>query len=270
MTPLAYVWSAALAAFLIAQGPPVVVPQVPPVPPVQPPSEHIVFRATYTQASYPNLGWGSAEPLTTWTRAFLSGGGPSGQHAVRFAGVSGAAGQANWGNRAGVNHDVPANGSRFYRWRMRMAGNHCGGGWGGGGTQCSTMTNKLLIVGQGCGSNCRFILTYETHAAGIHHFRIQKDGGADLADTGPFPNGQWLAVQVEIVTSTGTSGGYKIWVNNGTYGSPNAVRTGIRQTNAGHSFTWFGGFMNDGLANAGTHSFDHTDFEISTAFNPNW
>jgi hypothetical protein len=154
---------------------------------------------------------------------------------------------------------------------MKMDGNHRGGGWGGGGSGSASMTNKLLIVGQSCGNNCRFILTYQTDSAGIRNFRIQKDGGADLADTGSYANGVWLNVQIELIRSaSSTGGGYRIWVNNKVQSSPTAQRTGIALTNANHGYVWFGGFMNDGLATGGTHSYDHSAFEIGSAFDPNW
>jgi len=237
----------------------------------------ILFRAVYAADRFPELGWGSSEDKSVdqrWTRVFLPRGGPNGQDAARFAAKhfrgSDYGGQYNLGNRGDVTTSDGAPGqSRFYRWRMRFAGNHRGLAWDDGAGP-SSMQNKLLIVGQGCGDDCRFILSYQTGDDGVENFRLQKDGGVDLVDTGRYPNGRWLDIQVELGTATGRQGAYRIWIDSNDRRRPTAQRTGIALHGTNHRYVWFGAFMNDGLMADGSHSYDHADFEIGTAFDPGW
>ena len=244
----------------------------------------ILFRADYSQAAYPDLGWGGNESKyldKRFTRTYLPAGGPKGQPAVRLAmqhcpDCSYAGGQFNWGWNKNITPDDPAPGtSRFYRWRMRFVpeSNHRGIGWDDG--VAGGLQNKLLIVGQGCDEDCRFILSYQTggHSRDVRNFRIQKDGGADLADTQSYPNGQWLHVQVELVVGAdarGAGGAYRLWINSNAQASPSAQRKNIRLRGANHKYVWFGAFMNDGLAAGGVHAWDHTEFEVGTTLNPAW
>jgi hypothetical protein len=243
----------------------------------------ILFRADYSQAAYPNLGWGANESKyldKRFTRAYLPKGGPDGQPAVRLsalpcAGCSYSGGQYNWGWRADLTPaDPPENTSRFYRWRMRFTPetNQRGLDWEEGTSR--GMQNKLLIVGQDCGDGCRFILSYQTEADGreIRNFRIQKDGGEDLEDTRSYPHGQWLHVQVELLVgdARGKGGAYRLWVNSNAQRSPTAERKNITLRGANHKHVCFGAFMNEGLAAGGVHAWDHTDFEVGTTFDPAW
>lgn len=249
-----------------------------PYPSTPPDPQPVIFRATYTAAAYPNLGWGSSETQmlgVRFDRSFIAGAGPQGQGIVRFAarhcpGCSENGGQYNTGNRRDMASTDPPNGSkRYLRWRMRFAGNHRGLPWGGGSGP-STIQNKIVIVGDGCGANCRFIMTYQTETAGVRNFRLQKDGGAEVVDTGSYPNGQWLDVQVELAPNTNSTGSYAIWVENNTYATPTARKANIAFVSTGHKYVWFGGYMNDGLMADGTHSYDSTDFEYGATFDPNW
>jgi hypothetical protein len=244
-------------------------------PPPLPPG--ILFKADYSADAYPNLGFGGAETEhegKRFTRTYLPAGGPQGQPAVRLASkpcpdCDSSGGQYNWGNRGNiVAADATAGESRFYRWRARFDGNHRGLGWEGG--EPGGMQNKFLIVGQGCGRQCRVILAYQTGDRGIRNFRLQKDGGEDHVDTGGYPNGKWLDLQIEIAPAEGDGGAYRLWIDNNTQARPTAERKKIplRGTNA--RYVWLGAFMNDGLAADGTHSVDLTDFEIGTAFDPGW
>jgi hypothetical protein len=235
------------------------------------PDGKILFRANY--AEFPDAGFGSAEGKylgTHFTRELLPKGGPQGQAAVRLTALPNQTGQFNWGNRGNI---VPADAvdgeSRFYRFRMRLNGNNRGVDWNSGAGP-ATMQNKLLIIGQGCGRECRVILTYQADQGGIRNFRVQMDGGGDPADTGSYKNGMWLDVQLEVVTSDRKKGIYRLWVNSNKQTSPTAESRNIPLEGRNHKYVWLGGFMNDGLMAGGSHTLDLADFEIGTAFDPAW
>jgi len=239
------------------------------------------FSMDYSSAASPNGGWYAKELESKYARTRVAGAGPTGQDVYelvqRYApGTSDYGGQFSWGWDGNVERADPAQGSkRYYRWRMRFSPetNFRGINWTDGSP--SGMQNKLLIVGNTCGSRCRFILSYqaEPDRGQVRNFRIQLDGGADLADTGSFPIGEWLNIQVELDSSTTSStsdGGYKIWINNDNYGAPTAQRTGITLNPTNWKYVILGGFMNDGLRSDGVHTFRQTDFQASTSFDAGW
>lgn len=246
-----------------------------------PASAQVIFAMDYSAGAAPNGGWSAIDVTSHFTRTRVPGGGPQGQDAYELAqrpqpSASDYGGQFNWGWRGNVESRDPSQGSRrYYRWRMRFSPNtnFRGLGWGDGNP--SNMQNKLLIVGDTCGSRCRFILTYqgERNAGRVQNFRLQLDGGVDVADTGTFPVGQWLDIQVELRSSSSSSsadGGYKIWINNNNYNSPNAQRSGIVLRPTNWKYVFFGGYMNDGLASDGVHVYRQTDFQVATSFDSNW
>lgn len=239
------------------------------------------FSMDYSSATSPNGGWFAKSLEPTFTRTRVAGGGPTGQDtyelAQRYAsGAPSFGGQFTWGWDGHLEPADPAQGSkRYYRWRMRFSPqtNFRGINWADGSP--SGMQNKLLIVGNTCGSRCRFILSYqaEPDRGQVRNFRIQLDGGVDLADTGAYPVGEWLNIQIELDSSTTPStadGGYKIWINNDNYGAPTAQRTGITLNPTNWKYVVFGGFMNDGLRSDGVHTFRQTDFQASTSFDAGW
>jgi hypothetical protein len=186
-------------------------------------------------------------------------------------------GQFNWGWRGDVEANDPSQGSRrYYRWRMWFSPttNFRGIGWGSGDPD--GLQNKLLIIGDTCGSRCRFILTYqaERDRGRIENFRLQLDGGVDLVDTGAYPVGQWLDIQIELAsgsTSSTANGGYKIWVNNNNYNAPTAQRGNMVLRPVNWKYVFIGGFMNDGLdANGGVHTYRQADFQVASTFDANW
>jgi hypothetical protein len=266
----------ALAAVTLVAG--ACAAPAPTSPPPQPPlPPGILFRADYAREAYPALGFGGAETEhegTRFTRTYLPTGGPQGQPAVRLAakpcpGCSSSGGQYNWGNRGNiVPTDARDGESRFYRWRARFDGNHRGLGWEDGAS--GGMQNKFLIVGQGCGRDCRVILSYQTGDRGIRNFRLQKDGGDDHVDTDSYPNGKWLDIQVEIAPAPGNDGAFRLWIDNGRQDKPTGEQKKIPLHGTNARYVWLGAFMNDGLAGDGSHNVDLTDFEIGTAFDPTW
>lgn len=241
----------------------------------------VFFRMDYSAAAEPNGGWEAIAPDSRFQRLRVPGGGPSGQDAyelrqISVPGMADSGGQFNWGWRANIEPSDPPTGSRrYYRWRMWFSPttNFRALDWDNGAA--GNLTNKLLIVGQGCGSNrCRVILNHngERSDASVS-FRLQIDGGADAVDTPSYQRGQWLHVQVELDASSSGStadGGYKMWVNNNDYSRPSAQRTGIVLNASNWRYVWLGAFMNDGLASDGIHVWRQTDFQAATSFDNAW
>ena len=246
-----------------------------------PASAQVIFAMDYGSAAAPEAGWTAVPPTAHFTRTRIPGGGPNGQDAVRarpapHPGGNDYGGQFYWGWRDHIEASDPSQGSRrYYRWRMWFSPNtnFRGLAWSDG--HASNMTNKLLMIGDNCGSRCRFILTYkgEQNAGQVQSFRLQLDGGVDLADTPPFPIGQWLNIQIELQSGSSSSssdGSYKIWINNNNYSSPTAQRTGIVLRPTNWRWVFLGAYMNDGLASNGVHTYRQTDFQVATSFNANW
>lgn len=105
------------------------------------------------------------------------------------------------------------------------------------------------------------------------YLRVQLDGGVDPCDVANIPTGQWLNIQVELDSSstvTAADGGYKIWVNNNNYNSPSAQYLNIVLSTLNWKYVFFGAYNNNGLAENGIHSFQQTDFEVSSEYDPNW
>ena len=246
----------------------------------RPASAQVLFSMNYSSGAYPAAGWQNPWPESDeWRRAHLPGGGPNGQNAIEmiqlFSNDGGSyGGQHYWGWWGYVEGSDPSPGSRrYYRFRMyftpdsNMRSRH----WQDGSATGSE--NKLLIVGDTCGSNCRFIFTYDADTTNnrIGNFRLQIDGGANLVDTPPYNFGQWLNIQIELQsTGAGSTGGYKIWINNNNYNSPTAQRSGFQFNPTNWRMVGFGYFSNHGLASNGIHKWRHADFQVATSFDANW
>jgi hypothetical protein len=242
----------------------------------------ILFNMDYSAGAYPNAGWTSSRSENErWRRARIAGGGPSGQDAMEltqlYAGSSSSwGGQFYWGWMGDVeSQDPPQGARRYYRWRMRFSPNTNlrALNWNDGSR--TGIENKLLIVGDTCGSSCRFILTYEGDITNnrVGAFRLQLDGGAFRVGTPPQAFGQWLNIQIELDSSTTTGsgdGGYKIWINNNNYGSPTAQISGFQLNPRNWRYVGFGYYNNHGLASDGVHIWRHSDFQVATTFDSNW
>ena len=247
-----------------------------------PASAQVIFSMDYSAGSYPSGGWQNTWPESSeWRRVQVPGVGPNGQNTIEMIQLydpSGGSfgGQHYWGWWGFVEGSDPSRGARrYYRWRMYFTpdSNMRSRSWADGSP--TGAANKLLIVGDTCGTSCRFILTYEADVSNnrIGYFRIQLDGGANLADTQPYSLGTWLNIQVELTSSTTSSSGngsYKIWINNNNYNSPSAQRSGFQLNPTNWRMVGFGYFSNHGLASNGVHKWRHTDFQVATSFDANW
>lgn len=244
-------------------------------------SAQTFFSMDYSSANSPNGGWGAVALAPNYARSRIAGAGPTGQDVYELRQLyapttMGYGGQFYWGWAGGIEaSDPPQGAKRYYRWRMRFSPdtNFRGLDWGDGSP--SGLSNKLLIVGDGCGRSCRFILEYyaSPDTGQVRNFRIQLDGGVHMVDTGPFPIGQWLNIQIEVDSSSSAStadGGFKIWVNNDPYSTPTAQRTGITLNPVNWKYVVFGGYMNYGVRSDGVHTIRQTDFQASTSFDPSW
>ncbi len=244
----------------------------------------VFFRMDYSVGAAPNGGWPTARTAgATHTRTRIAGGGPQGEDAYDltqiYTGttVRDYGGEYYWGWNGMIEPSDPAQGARrYYRWRMRFSPTTNFRGVYSTNGQATTLTNKILMVGDGCGeSRCRVIVTYRGADNGrqAQYLRVQIDGGEDNADTAPINVGEWLDIQVELDSSTsrnGSDGGYKIWINNNDYNNPNARRTGIALNPVRWRQVDLGAYNNNGLTSNGVHAFRLTGFEASTAFDGGW
>jgi hypothetical protein len=248
---------------------------------VQPAFAQVFFRMNYDAGASPAGGWPTAvQNGTLFTQTHVPGGGPQGEDsydvAQRYTGSSapGYGGEFYWGWNGNIESQNPAQGTRrYYRWRMRFTpttnfrGVHQDG-------SATSLTNKVLIVGDGCGRDCRVIVNYRGGNPGqAGYLRIQIDGGSYLADTPPLNVGEWLDIQVELDSATTTSSGdgaYKLWVNNNNYSSPTAQRAGFQLNPVNWRYVMLGAYNNNGLASGGVHAWRQTGFEASTAFDAGW
>ena len=242
-----------------------------------PVSAQVFFRMDFDAGSAPNAGWTATSTSATHNRIHIPAGGPDGDDAYELVQrVTGASspffgGEFYWGWTGMIEPQNPAQGARrYYRFRMRFSPNTNFRGLDTGGSP-TTLINKVLLVGDGCGrSDCRVILNYR----GLDNFRqaylqLQIDGGASPATTPAVNIGEWLTVQVELISSSSSSsanGGYKIWVNNNNYGSPTAQRTGIVLNPVNWRYVMLGSYVNNGLASNGVHTIRYSGFEAATTF----
>lgn len=252
------------------------------------------FVMDYSSGEASAAGWpggmhqtGCAPTCDTHDLIRQAGAGPQGQDAylVEQKLVSNPAdpqyvGEFYWGWYGLLEGSQPAQGStRYYRYRIRWTSNS---NFRGRNTEgLVTETNKLMIIGDGCSDRCRIIFSYRGHDNGrqVEHFRVQIDGGVDFIEVNNLKRDTWYNMQVELKSSTDMStadGGYKLWINNDNYSSPNATRANItlRSTNDGGASGWryvqLGAYSNNGLYDDGVHAFLITDFEAATEFASGW
>lgn len=231
----------------------------------------------------PGAGWpgGAVQTTATHDRTHLPTGGPGGGPAWEFRQryapqVEGYGGEFYWGWNGHIEATDPPQGARrFYRWRLYFdpATNWRGLYWQDG--RDITITNKILMVGDGCGRNrCRIIVSYrgrpDGQTAGI---RVALDGGDSPTPEVTLGKGQWLDLQIEADSSTTTSsndGAFKIWLNNNNYAQPTAQITGIQLNPVNWRYVFLGAYNNNGLAADGVQTFRVAGFTASAGFDAAW
>jgi len=242
----------------------------------------VFFRMDYSSTAAPSGGWpGTVGSAATHTTTRVEAGGPQGEGAYdmvqRYTGPSVRyyGGEYDWGWNGNLEASDPAPGARrFYRWRMRFTPETNFRGVYSNDGSPTTLTNKILIIGDGCGDRCRVIVSYRG-AEGVRqarYMRVAIDGGEDPADAPAISVGAWVNVQLEIIASTGSNpnGGYKLWINSNDYNRPTAQRTGILLQPLRWRYVFFGAYNNNGLQSDGIHAYRHTGFEAATAFDSSW
>lgn len=248
-----------------------------------PASGQVFFNMDYSAGAAPVAGWGGAVPTSaTHTRTRIPGGGPQGDDVYELtqlytgSAVQGYGGEFYWGWNGNIEAQNPAQGARrFYRWRLRFSPTTNFRGIYLDGSQ-TTLTNKILMVGDGCGRNtCRVIVSYRGGDNGrqASFLRVALDGGEVPADTPPLNVGEWIDIQIELDSSSSTSssdGAFKIWINNNDYSRPTAQRTGIQLNPVNWRYVSLGAYENNGLQSGGVHSFRIAGFQAATSFDSAW
>ena len=237
---------------------------------------------TMNDSGTPSAGWpGGAVPTSaTHERVHLPASGPQGGPAWEFRqryapAEPGYGGEFYWGWNGTIESDPPQGARRFYRWRMRFdpANNWRGTFWQDGSP--INITNKILMVGDGCGrNNCRVIVSYRGVPDGSGaEVRIAIDGGVTPTPDVFLPKGQWLDIQLEADSSTTTSSGdgaFKLWVNNNDYTRPTSQITGIQLNPVRWGYVFLGAYNNNGLASGGVQNFRVAGFQAATTFDASW
>ncbi|WP_291982187.1 hypothetical protein [Luteitalea sp.] len=248
-----------------------------------PVSAQVFFNTDYSAAAAPAAGWpnGAVPTTATHDRVRVAEAGPQGEDVYELnqrhtgSAASGFGGEFYWGWNGNIEPSDPPQGARrFYRWRMRFSPqtNFRGLQWQDGSP--TTLTNKILMVGDGCGrNNCRVIVSYRGTGGQTASLTVAIDGGASPTPGVILPVGQWLDVQVEADSATTTSsrdGAFKLWINSNDYARPTAQITGIQLNPVNWRYVFFGAYNNNGLASNGVHSFRQAGFQASTTFDANW
>lgn len=138
---------------------------------------------------------------------------------------------------------------------------------------------KIVILSRGdIPNDGRYILTVEDWGRG-YAWRLQKDGGEDLAQFPPVDGDQfitdvdtWSHIQVEGRYSSApgvADGEYRLWVNNNDPSAPNAERTGIvlETTTSDPNYLGWSGYHQ---VLSGPRSFAWTDVRVGPTFDPAW
>ncbi|MCC6952607.1 MAG: hypothetical protein IT290_00665 [Deltaproteobacteria bacterium] len=245
-------------------------------------SAQVYFRMDYSAAAAPGAGWSGVVPVAyTHDRQRIAGSGPNGEDSYQltqlYSTAPGLGGEYYWGWNGYLEPSDPTQGSsRFFRWRLRFSPETNFRGVYSQDGRPTTLTNKLLMVGDGCGRNsCRAIISYRGADDGTRaeYLRIALDGGDNPADALSLPVGEWINIQIELDSSTTTSssdGAFKIWVNNNNYAQPTAQRTGFQLNPVNWRYVFLGAYNNNGLQQSGVHSFRQTGFEAARSFDSSW
>ena len=243
----------------------------------------VIFRMDDRGDAAPAAGWpgGAVATGATHDRVHVAGGGPRGGDAWEFRQqfapqAEGYGGEFYWGWNGNVEaSDPPPGARRFYRWRMRFdpASNWRGVYWQDG--RPITITNKILMVGDGCGRNrCRVVVSYRGRDDGsAADIRVAIDGGESPTQDVRLKKGEWLDLQIEAASSTTPSsrdGAFKLWVNANDYARPTASAAGIQLNPLGWRYVFFGAYNNNGLAKGGAQTFRVAGFEVADSFDPAW
>ncbi len=249
-------------------------------------SAQSLFTMDLSSGAQEHAGWdaitGTGDRPAKWDMAFVTNGWASGLNGYRlFQNYTGEGapfygGQFSWGWYTFVAAGDPARGvARYYRWRQRFSSTT--NFQAADPVAPSLVSNKILMVGNTCtDAPCRVIVNYVGDPCWCRasHLRIQIDGGENPGTT-PFtiPVNTDLNIQVEIVTATtgsSANGGYKLWMNNNTYASPDATVQRIQLNPDNHRLVALGAYENGGLYVTGVHEFMVGGFEVATTFDSAW
>jgi hypothetical protein len=147
-----------------------------------------------------------------------------------------------------------------------------------------TYYNKILVVHPYVETSRMLLQTYINNnpAAPRYGFTMQMDGGGYSTSIGdnhstPFAPGQVVNIQIRLRWSSaqGASNAlYRVWFNNGVEASPTLQMSNIIiNANSGPNASMnylLGSYLNHATGAGGIIEYDETDYEVGTAFDPNW
>ncbi len=239
-----------------------------------------VFQADFSSGAQPNAGFagvsGSAEHGVVITKTYTASGGPGGVPTYRYDYLHDAS-QLDVGNGYGGEFYLgwgvdmgaaPGSGvARYIRLKFRVvSGSNCRAHDSFDGTSPVAMRTKLYILGDGASG--RSIIDVECEPdASTYRIRMQRDGGTEGEVTGL---GIGTAYNVQVEAVSGASGSLRIWVNNNTYGSPNAESLGLSMGAATWDQFGFGYYSNRMITSSGSFGLEYWAAEVGTTFDASW
>lgn len=208
--------------------------------------------------------------------------GPSSQNAYRYTYATGGSpgGQYGFGwQRTFVGAPFAYGDVVYLRFRYRINSGAVLRFYDDEGALGGVGRLKKIILNNGSATSGRPILDLQmyrdTGSGQSFNWRISKGGGEDPAVITDQPlDSDWHAVQLRVSYSSAqdvADGGYAIWFDNATEGSPDASIGSIVVNAEGDvgSVSW-GAYQNNGLYSDGVLVIDQTDFAISTTFTVGW
>lgn len=220
-----------------------------------------IFTADYSTRAGNWTAISADDAYVTTTR--IATGGPNGLDALQIAFTAGAGISQPYvgGTKSGLSNPVDGT-ARYYRYfEWHHASNTYALADGG-----AAWVFKRLIIDDG-GAD-RVIINTHTEAGASRIDAIFD--GSSVSSTGNMAIGQWHAIQIEVIYQTSpTASTIKVWLDNDTYASPNAIVTMVADTpNPG--IIGYGRYSNDTLASGGQYIMREAAFRAATTFDSSW
>lgn len=248
------------------------------------------FVADFTASGFPDYNFSSCiDPGGTpeWSRAAVSGVGPSGGDVLRLTSLAlDNEGEFGWGCDKAMT--PPSQGTIWYvrvysRWTATT--NFQGYDPLDGGDTIYMNGKHIMLPDHGGVSGIRVSLNWESQHSPttgfIKWYVGQASGGPSTAYVAE--RGVWGAIQMRVTPSStcgAGDGSIRFWYNNDNESSPTQVThdgttwvndsTGLDICNSAWDNLRVGAYINKGLQDTGIHAMEIGAVEIGTTFDPSW
>ena len=214
----------------------------------------------------------------------VAGAGPSGADVYRYtyppqAHPSGQVG-FGWGEDFGAVAPFAYGDAMYLRFRYRINSGAVLRFYDDDGLLGGVGRLKFIIINNsGSATTSRLIFDIQmyrdTGSGQLTNWRLGIGGGVNAVQTPDAAlDANWHSVQVRIRYSSAfgvSDGGWDVWVDNATEGSPDATQNSIPvYADSSPGDVALGAYQNNGLYSDGVLVIDHTGFAISDAFTAGW